>query len=96
MHYTWIGICTIKRREKVRVVVLHILLLGHLLMPDSAACPGQHVWYVQLDQIPKAAAPLTAKDQGTSIICIGGEDLPIQILTKYVFSTLDFSCSYVV
>lgn len=61
-------------------------------MPDSAACPGQHVWSVQPAQIPKAAATLTAKDQAVSIIRTEGEDLPIHVLTKFVFST--FSCSY--
>lgn len=39
-----------------------------LLIPNSAAFLGQHVWYTQPGQIPKAAATLTFKDQATSVI----------------------------
>ena len=70
------------------VLVWHILPVVHLPTPDSATFPGQHVWYAQLGQIPKAAATLVSKDKATSIILIEGEDLPIQFPTKYLpFST---------
>lgn len=94
MHYILIRICTVERGEKVGVIFLHILPPVLLLMPDRAACLDQHVRYVQPAQITKVAATLTAKDQATSITCIEGEDLPIHIFTKFVFSTLDFFCSY--
>ena len=41
--------------KKMEVLVWHILPPVYLLMPDSAASPGQHVWYTQPGHVPKAA-----------------------------------------
>lgn len=66
----------------MEIPVWCIPLPVHLLMPNSAACPGQHVSYVQPGQIPKGATTLTPKDQAT--ILVEQEDLPIQAPTKYL------------
>lgn len=36
------------------VLVWHILPPVHLLMPNGATSPCQHIWYAQPGQIPKA------------------------------------------
>lgn len=66
-HDTWNGIHFIQRGEKSGSPGLGYTTRSPLLMPDSAASPGQHVWYAQFGQIPKAAATLTFKDQATSV-----------------------------
>lgn len=47
----------------------------------------------QPGEVSNAAATLTSKDQTTDTILTEREDLPIQVPTKYLSSTLDFySC----
>lgn len=41
--------------------------------------------FTQPDQIPKAMATLTLKDQAISIILTEEEALPIQVPTKYIY-----------
>lgn len=40
------------KREKVGILIWHIPPAVPLLTLDSAAFPGQHVWYLQPGQIP--------------------------------------------
>lgn len=68
IHYTLNGTHTTERGEKVRV------LSGSTA---SASSPGKHVWYMQLGQIPKAAATLVSKDQAVKS--------PIQVPNKCLF-----------
>lgn len=75
----------IESGEKVGILVCHILTLVHLLLPASAACPGLNVLCAQPGQIPKAVATLTSKDQATSKILTEGEDIPMEVHTKYLF-----------
>lgn len=82
-HYTWNGTCTSERGQKAGILVWHILPPVHPLMSDSAASLGQHVWYAQPGQVPKAAGILISKDHTTSITLTEGEDFLIQIPTKY-------------
>lgn len=83
-HDTWNGTYTIERGENVGSLVWHILPPVYLLTSNSAASPGQHVWYTQSDQIPKAAATLMSKDQAIGVILIEGKDLPIPVHSKYL------------
>lgn len=55
IHYTWNGICTIKRGEKVGGLVCYNPAPVHLLKSNSATFTGQHVWCTQTDLSPKAA-----------------------------------------
>lgn len=55
MHYDWNGTHTIEGGERVGVLFWNILPPVYLLTPNSAAAPGQHVWYAQPAQVTKAA-----------------------------------------
>lgn len=55
-----------------------------LASPPSFASSGQHGGSAQLGQTSNAAAALTSKGQATSVILVEGEDLPMQVLTKYL------------
>lgn len=84
---------TTERRENVGVLVWHIPPPIHLLMPESTTSTGQHVWFTQPDQIPKAMATLTPKDQAeyhTHRRRRPPNSSPHEI---YIFPTLDFYCS---
>lgn len=80
----WTDTCTIERGAIIGVLVQHIPPPIKLLTPQNTTSPGQHVWFTQPGQVPKAGATLTSKDQCTSVILIQGEDLPIQVPTKYL------------
>ena len=83
-HYTWNGTCTTERRERMGILFCLILPPVCLLTLDNDASPSQHVWFVQLHQIPKAAATLAYRDQSTSVVLAEEEDLPIKVSTKYL------------
>lgn len=94
----WNETCTIKRKEKVGVLVWHILPPVHLFMPDISSFPHHHspsqqCWYAHMVQIPKAVATSPSKDQAPSVILEEEEDLPMQVSIKYVILALDFCCS---
>lgn len=84
-HDTWNGIHIIERGEKSGSPVLAYPTYNPLLMPDSAASTGQHVWYAQSGQIPKATPTLTFKDQATSVNPYRKGRFLIQVSTKYLF-----------
>lgn len=93
-QYTCNRTCTIKKGVKVGILLWQIPPPVYLLTPAGPASPSQHVRYAQPGQIPKAAPTLTSEVLGTSVILIEGEQHPIQVPTKYLFSTLDFCCFY--
>ena len=55
-HATWNATCSIEGGEKEGTLVWHIPPPVHLLIPDSAAFCGQHVWCVQPGEVPNAAS----------------------------------------
>lgn len=88
-HYMWTRTHNTERGEKVGVLVWQIPPPIHHLMPESTTFPGQRVRSTQPGQVPMATATLTPKDHTTSVVLTEGEDLPIQVSTKYFFYLSD-------
>lgn len=68
---------------RLEILVWQIPPPIHHLMPESTTFPGQRLRSTQPGQVPMATATLTPKDHTTSVVLTEGEDLPIQVSTKY-------------